>query len=125
MDEQLNVTRRKPSRFRPLHSFSLRTLLIVVTLLAIPLGWIGYQAKIVRERTALLKKIEDSHGLSLPFDALYAFPGPNTLNFVRRWSGDEPIGEIVLSDTIQPADVQEILDAFPEANIHPRFHYSD
>ncbi len=32
MDDQPNVTRRKPFGFRPLHSFTLRTLLIFVTL---------------------------------------------------------------------------------------------
>ncbi len=34
MDDQPNVTRRKPFGFRPLHSFSLRSLLLFVTILA-------------------------------------------------------------------------------------------
>jgi hypothetical protein len=33
--------------------FRLRTLMIVVTLLAVPLGYVGWQVKIVRERKAL------------------------------------------------------------------------
>jgi hypothetical protein len=36
-------------------SFSLRTLLIGMALLATPLGYVGWQAKIVRERKALLR----------------------------------------------------------------------
>ena len=35
MEDQPNVTRRKPSRFRPLHSFSLRTLFLAMTILAV------------------------------------------------------------------------------------------
>jgi len=37
--------------------FSVRTLLIIVVLLAIPLGWVGWQAKIVRNRQALLMRV--------------------------------------------------------------------
>ncbi len=36
--------------------FRLRTLMIVVTLLAVPLGYVGWQAKIVREREALINR---------------------------------------------------------------------
>ncbi len=35
---------------KPCFQFRLRTLMIVVTLLAVPLGYVGWQAKIVRER---------------------------------------------------------------------------
>jgi hypothetical protein len=38
--------------------FSLRTLLIGVTLLAVPLGYVGWQAKIVRERQAWIANPE-------------------------------------------------------------------
>jgi hypothetical protein len=48
MEDQPNVTRRKPSRFRPLHSFSLRTLMILVVVVAVPCVWLG-------ERSALLR----------------------------------------------------------------------
>ena len=43
-----------PKRKRRWFQFSLRTLMIVVTLLAVPLGYVGWQAKIVRERTWLV-----------------------------------------------------------------------
>ena len=38
MDNQPNVTRRKPSGFRPLHSFRLRTMFVGVTLAAVIFG---------------------------------------------------------------------------------------
>jgi hypothetical protein len=42
-----------PKRNRRRFQFRLRTLMIVVTLLAVPLGYVGWSAKIVRERIAL------------------------------------------------------------------------
>jgi hypothetical protein len=42
--------------------FRLRTLMIGVPLLAVPLGYVGWQAKIVRERRAMLIWIEDNGG---------------------------------------------------------------
>ena len=35
MDDQPNLTQRKQSRFRPLHSFSLQTLFVAMTLCAV------------------------------------------------------------------------------------------
>ena len=49
--EPLNVD--PPRRKRRWFQFSLRTLMIGVTLLAVPIGYVGWQAKIVRERTAM------------------------------------------------------------------------
>jgi hypothetical protein len=43
-----------PKRKRRRFQFRLRTLMIVVTLLAVPCGYIGWQARIVRERRDLL-----------------------------------------------------------------------
>jgi hypothetical protein len=37
--------------------FRLRTLMIVVTLLAVPLGYVGWQVKIVREWRAELSRV--------------------------------------------------------------------
>ena len=48
-----------PKRKRRWFQFSLRTLMIVVTLLAIPGGYVGWQAKIVRDRNAMLEAGRD------------------------------------------------------------------
>ena len=42
--------------------FHLRTLMIGVTLLAVACGYVGWQAKILRERRALLMKVRIAHG---------------------------------------------------------------
>ena len=46
-----------PKRKRRWFQFSLRSLMIVVMLLAVPLGYVGWQAKIVRERKAMARWI--------------------------------------------------------------------
>ncbi|HEV2972726.1 MAG TPA: hypothetical protein VGY55_22350 [Pirellulales bacterium] len=46
---QADPPKRKRRRFQ----FSLRSLLVGVTLLAVPLGFVGRQIKIVREREAI------------------------------------------------------------------------
>ncbi len=42
--------------------FRLRTLMIVVAVVAIPCAYVGWQAKIVRERRALLDSIKAAGG---------------------------------------------------------------
>ena len=49
-----------PKRKRRWFQFRLRTLMIGVTLLAIPCGYVGWQAKIVRERRAELNRVVDA-----------------------------------------------------------------
>ena len=48
-----------PERKRRWYQFSLRTLLIVVTLLAVPCAYTGWQAKIVRDRKAIFNAGDD------------------------------------------------------------------
>jgi hypothetical protein len=42
--------------------FRLRTLLIVVTLLVVPLGYVGWQRKIIRDRSEMTRDIVKSGG---------------------------------------------------------------
>ena len=51
-----------PKRKRRWFQFSLRTLMIGVTLLAVLLGYVGWQASIVRERQAMLGRLRDLNG---------------------------------------------------------------
>ena len=45
--------------------FSLRTLMVAVTLLAVPLGYVGWQAKIVRERKTALERLYSLGGVCM------------------------------------------------------------
>lgn len=60
MDHQPNVTQRKPSGFRPLHSFSLRTLFVVVTALGV---WLGWNVNVARQRRDALQLFREHGGL--------------------------------------------------------------
>ena len=73
--------------------YSLRALFVVVTLLAIPLGWLGWQVRVVHARRALLAEIDVS-GTAI---YLYERPLPPQWNnrptglvlWIREWLGDE------------------------------------
>jgi hypothetical protein len=56
-----------PKRTRRWFQFSLRTLMIVVTLLAVPMGYVGWQAKIVKSRSDLLEQIKKRNRIYLSF----------------------------------------------------------
>ena len=87
-------------KFRP--QFRLRTLFVLVALVAAFMGWIGYQVHLVRERRAMLKNV------------LYAGPGNITianprrysdLPFYRKWLGDTEYTRI---DAQNRADAKKI-----------------
>ena len=100
----------------PRFQFSLRTLLIAVTLLAIPCGYIGWQAKIVRERQSLRMKVTQMGGFHLKL----CFSGPpHELSIIRRWLGDQAWGTIMIPESALPQDFDEVRAAFPEAEIEP------
>jgi hypothetical protein len=99
---------------RPIHRwlrFSLRTMLILLMILCLRLGW---QTKTVRERKAALAKIVAEGGSSLPFpDHL------PVLTYWRRWVGDEEIFFLVLPERyalkIGLTETDKICGLFPEA----------
>ena len=110
--------------------FSLRTLFVVVTLAAIPLGWLTWQLHIVRERKAIHAELQ-REGLKeftnyLSLNRAVAAQWKESINKrfayvrisrVRRLLGDEPILMIYVPDTIEPQLLTRIEHAFPEAQI--------
>jgi hypothetical protein len=52
---------KPPKRKRRWFQFSLRTLLIVVTMLAAACGYVAWQAKIVQERTAVADLVQHQY----------------------------------------------------------------
>jgi hypothetical protein len=94
-----------PKRKRRWFQFSLRTLLIGVTLLAVPLGYVGWQAKIVRERGAFL---ENHFCLS----AEHSPTGPVEAPWMLRVLGAKPIYYVLVWNQ---ADAERAASLFPEA----------
>src|SRR4051812_15210089 len=83
--------------------FRLQTLLIVVTLLAVPMAYVGWQAKIVTDRRHLRELIAGAGGtvtVNLPAKSgTNPAPLPQP-NWLRSLLGDEPAGFIIV-----PSDV--------------------
>jgi hypothetical protein len=106
-----------PKRKRRWFQFSLRTLLVAVTVSAVPLGYVGWQAKIVRERKALVDWIARNGGKVYPLRSDNADDQPP---FVRRLLGDRPIGAIMFEKPITIEGLHSIQARIPEAEIVAR-----
>ena len=117
--------------------------MIGVTLLALLCGYVGWQAKIVRERKELLSLVVDRGGgyfipdeptLSsvrpmgvMPRDALVPPGKPKTTlsihdvtknpSWIRIWIGDERVTNLSLSASDSSDEAARIISAFPEANV--------
>ena len=96
--------------------FSVRTLLIAVTIFCV---WLGWQVSIVREREALTKVVTDAGGhcvlryvvnVELELSRIDRF-------FIRRWMGDREWKSIGFDVIPDPALLQKVERAFPEAAI--------
>jgi hypothetical protein len=100
-------------RFR--FQFRLRTLMIVIALLAIPMAWVGWQVRIVEHRKAIKEMLRQRNlGLGgLPnFVPLDEWP---TLPWYRELLGDSTWPGVYLDgDEFTADEVREIKDAFPE-----------
>ena len=127
--------------------FRLRTLMIVVTLLAVVCGYVSNQGAIVRQRKAILSQTSGQNAagvmdsltdaeatqfhLSPPYGttgALGALKPLTTLvaiadrdtepNWVRRWLGDQTMRILFVGDAITLSEVRRIAHLFPEANVY-------
>jgi hypothetical protein len=105
--------------------FSLRTLLIAVTALAVPLGYVGWQAKIVRQRDEAVKLIATLGGSIELFDDEWQFRratkyDESTFKFrpplVRRLLGDRAYFRVTVPH-LSESEAQTIREAFPGIEI--------
>jgi hypothetical protein len=104
-----------PKRKRRWYQFSLRTLMIVVTLLAVPCAYVAHEARIVAERRAWT--VAHIGSIVADFDGrkLKAFYDPKfDPPLMRRWLGDRPIEYLTVWSE---ADATDALRLFPEAAI--------
>lgn len=95
-------------------SFGLRTLLLVVAILAVPLAWVGYSLNWIRERRQYLQQgiSRDACSPTLTAPAgLWVFGEKAYGGVVAVWGANE-----------DPEDVKERVDGiqrlFPEAQVH-------
>jgi hypothetical protein len=104
-----------PQRKRRCVQFSLRTLLIGVTLLAVPLGYFGWQAKIVRHRSWVLSHFGNRKWPAVVPGELWE--SQESLPWIRRVVGDRAHSRLEVDRTVPESDFIAIKDAYPEASV--------
>lgn len=105
--------------------FHLRSLFIAVTVLAVPSAYVGWQAKIVREREAMRAWILEHRGDCVGDDEPLT-DGPawtssereaRRISGVRSWLGDRPVRVILIE--AKPEEIDRIRTIFLEAAVNP------
>jgi hypothetical protein len=106
---EVERARQRPRWFR----FSLRTMFVVVTVFAVPLGWLAWEWRIVRERRHMVISITEGGGsVWHP-----ANPTEDKPLWYRRWVGDELVTEIEICDSGEIFSGDTVRALFPEAGI--------
>jgi hypothetical protein len=90
--------------------FRLRTIFIGVTLLSSPCAYIGWEAKVVRQREEFLNG-HDHHLGPNPFNDERGYPN---VPWIQGLLGSTPVYEIFVAG---PADAERAAALFPEAII--------
>jgi hypothetical protein len=111
-----------PLRLRRVFRFSLRTMLIVMTVLCC---WLGWEASVVRERQSVRRELQGNGAfqfVTAEAAAKRIFRGANvrlaTIPAVRMWLGDEAIQEIWYMRHFQgfsDEKLKRLSRVFPEA----------
>jgi len=94
--------------------FRLRTLLIVVTLLAGACGYVGHEANTVNQRRSWLANHPQ---VMMDVIAIHKWVVPRPkIGPIRRWLGDDSFSMIVVDDP-KPGEVETARSLFPEADV--------
>lgn len=113
-------------------SFSLRSLLLVMTVVCI---WLAWESSVVRQRRRMLTRLQTSPAFQITTAKTWATifaggPPPSqpvaTIPTVRRWLGDEAIQEIGYFRHMQgfsDVDVERVARLFPEAKVQETMLY--
>ena len=100
--------------------FSLRSLLIVVTLLAVPLGYVGWQARIVNERWTIRKELVgmiDNEQRRGYIDLATADETERAVPWIRTLIGDQAVHAILLPLSVSNEYRKRVRAIFPEADV--------
>jgi hypothetical protein len=109
-----------PPTRRRWFQFSLGTLFVVVTVFAL---WLGWQAKIVRDRKNFLMMLNDYEAAQIenlppgsPVSIAINYPSfeEPTLPFWRHWMGDKARGVILLPVNATDEHLRMARELFPE-----------
>ena len=101
-----------PKRKRRWFQFSLRTLMIGVTLLAVACGYVGRQFEIVNERRAELNRVVNARLVGIAGN-----DEEGVIPWSRRVFGDERVGSIKMLVGTDAAELDRLRVLFPEAKV--------
>jgi hypothetical protein len=93
---------------RPRFQFRVRTLMIGVTLLAVACGYVGWQAKIVKNRRELLESSKPTE---------WSETDDEGLSWLRRKLGDRAYKRIYIAKSVSPEVIERFRERFSEAVI--------
>jgi hypothetical protein len=110
-----------PATARRRFQFSLRTLMIGVTLVAVPMGYVGWQMKVIRERREAAATYQTIRGHESTVGPLRVFtiqrrPAPWPL----RWMGEEGYLTIIVRKGTPADEIARLKRLFPEAVVEER-----
>jgi hypothetical protein len=106
----------EPKRKRRWYQFSLRTLLIGVTLVCIFGGWAASQETLVRNRKGALDRAIERHYVEVTF-RYYNNDSRNPVPWFRRILGDEGVYQFVLASNTPLEERRLLRGKFPEARL--------
>ena len=114
------MTTPKPRWFR----FSLRAMLVAMTLCGVLLGWLGWTARVVSARRAMIESIESRGGkLLFVSDCSDWNTPPPEVTWLRQLLGDRGVAQIVPPQSGTPEEDEQFREAFPEAYVFYRVTY--
>jgi hypothetical protein len=101
----------------PRFQFRLRTLLIVVALLAVMCAFVGWQAKIVTGRKGWLNSHAEQVFVIAPDSVFARGDREQSPSHLRVWFGDERRDWIAVPETASITEKQSAASLFPEADV--------
>ncbi len=105
-----------PKRKRRWYQFSLRTLMVFVTLMAAASAYVAGQKKIVSDRKEMLFILSSKYQ-GIPLRSVPLVPPASKISWLRRMLGDEEWTLIVLPKTTSLEDRRTIEACYPEADL--------
>jgi hypothetical protein len=94
--------------------FSLRTMFVVVTVLCLPLGWLDWNRRIVKERNESLSGIR---GPATLHPRVFVRQSRKPMSFPRNVLGDERLEVIVVPRDADQNKIARVRSAYPEAKV--------
>jgi hypothetical protein len=129
-----------PKLKRRWYQFGLRTLMIVVAMVAAACAYIAHEARVVRDRQEFFSAHDTKNHVQTPQSTTKILANGNRMSlgdepsFIRRWLGDIRYMEILLYAPVTEEEQRKAVELFPEAlvivrdnhwEIRPDYRYKE